>query len=49
MTDYLLFKEDIDVKELMNSISYKIVYHSELSEDEMDINLSIRKGKADND
>lgn len=44
MTDYLLFKEDIDVKELMNSISNKIVYHSELSEENSNIKVNIKKG-----
>lgn len=49
MTDYLLFKEEIDVKELMNSISNNIVYHSELNEDDIDIKVNIKKGTEDND
>ena len=48
MTDYLLFKEEIDVKELMNSISNKIVYHSELDEDDGDIKVRIKRNDGVN-
>lgn len=48
MTDYLLFKEEIDVKELMNSISNRIVYHSELSENDSNIKVSIKKEESIN-
>lgn len=49
MTDYLLFKEEIDVKELMNSISNKILYHSELKEDGHDIKVSIKRSNGSNE
>lgn len=49
MTDYLLFKEEIDIKELMSSISNKIVYHSELNENDSDIKVSIKKGSGSDD
>lgn len=44
MTDYLLFKEEIDVKELMNSISNKIIYDGILREDDSEITVSIKGG-----
>lgn len=47
MTDYLLFKEGVDIKGLMDSISEQIVYHSKLSENKTDIAISIRKGMTD--
>lgn len=49
MTDYLLFKEEIDVKELMNAISNRIVYHSELSEIDGDVKISVKKGEQPNE
>ncbi len=44
MIDYLLFKENVDIKKLMNSISDKILYHSELNESDNSINVKIKKG-----
>lgn len=49
MTDYLLFKEEIDVKELTNSISNKIVYHSELSKDDSNIKVNIKRSDGNNE
>lgn len=49
MTDYLLFKEEIDIKELMSSISNNIVYHSELNEDDTAIKVNIKKGSGSDD
>ena len=49
MTDYLLFKEEIDVKDLMNSISNKIIYHSELNEEGLDIKVSIKRSNGSNE
>lgn len=49
MTDYLLFKEEIDVKDLMGAISKTIIYHGELSEDVADIKVNIKKGDIIND
>ena len=49
MTDYLLFRENVDVRALMNSISQKIVYQGILNENSQNIEINISKGGSDND
>ena len=43
MVDYLMFKEDIDVKEIKERIADKIIYNSNISENDSNILVSIDK------
>ena len=49
MVDYLMFKEEIDVKELRETISNKVIYLSDLSSDDKNssIAIDIERGEGD--
>ena len=49
MVDYLMFKEEIDVKELRETISNKVIYLSDLSSDDKNssIGIDIERGEGD--
>ena len=46
MTDYLLFKEEIDVKTLKEALANKVIYFSNLSiaDDSHDLSIEIERG-----
>ena len=50
MIDYLMFKEEIDVKELKDTIAQKILYNSEIKQSDIRKEIEIKlKGKDEND
>ena len=48
MTDYLLYKEDIDVKALKEKIAIEVIYFSDISsnKDSNSITISIERGNS---
>ena len=47
MTDYLMFKEELDVNSLKSIISNKVIYFSKLSQDESSNSISINVEKGE--
>ena len=46
MLNYLMFKEEIDVKDFKDTIAQKILYNSEIKQNEADKGIEIKlKGK----